>query len=81
MASIIRAQGISKRFLLHHDKSLKERVVNRKQHQVEDFWALRNVSFELEESTTLGVIGANGSGKSTLLSIIAGILVPTEGYV
>ena len=81
MSSIIRAQGISKRFLLHHDKSLKERVLNRNQRRVEDFWALRNVTFELEEATTLGIIGANGSGKSTLLSIIAGILVPTEGYV
>ena len=78
--TVIRAEGVSKRFLLHHEKSLKERVVNRRK-VVEDFWALRNVSFELEEGTTLGVIGANGSGKSTLLSIIAGILVPTEGYV
>ncbi|MCA1691738.1 MAG: ABC transporter ATP-binding protein [Acidimicrobiales bacterium] len=78
--SVIRAVNVSKRFSLHHDKSLKERIVNRRA-AVEDFWALRNVSFDLEESSTLGVIGANGSGKSTLLSIIAGIIVPTEGYV
>src|SRR5205085_12419443 len=47
----------------------------------EDFWALRNVGFDLEESNTLGLIGANGSGKSTLLKLIAGILTPSSGFV
>ncbi len=78
--AVIRAVDLSKRFTLHHDKSLKERILNRGRN-VEEFWALRNVSFEIEDATTLGIIGANGSGKSTLLSIVAGILAPTEGYV
>ncbi len=78
--AVIRAVDVSKEFSLHHDKSLKERLLNRGK-AVEPFWALRHVSFELEESTTLGVIGANGSGKSTLLSIVAGIMTPTEGHV
>jgi ABC-2 type transport system ATP-binding protein len=78
--AVIRAVGLSKRFTLHHDKSLKERILNRGRN-VEEFWALRNVGFEIEDATTLGIIGANGSGKSTLLSIVAGILAPTEGYV
>src|SRR5205807_2242440 len=61
---------------------LKERLINlRRTDTVEEFWALRNVGFELEESNTLGLIGANGSGKSTLLKIIGGILTPTDGYV
>ncbi len=83
-APIIRVVDVSKRFNLHHDKSLKERFVNNARRGGpgdEDFWALRSVGFELDESHTLGLIGANGSGKSTLLKLIAGILTPTSGYV
>nr|WP_239028481.1 ABC transporter ATP-binding protein [Pseudonocardia acidicola] len=47
----------------------------------ESFWALRDVSFELEPATTLALIGHNGSGKSTLLGLIGGILAPTSGTV
>jgi ABC-2 type transport system ATP-binding protein len=81
LSTAVRVHDISKRFSLHHDKSLKERVVRFRQDSTEDFWALKNISFELEEANTLGLIGANGSGKSTLLKIIGGILTPTDGYV
>ncbi len=80
---VIRVVDVSKSFSLNKQKSLKERVVNlgRERKHRETFFALRDVSFEVESATTLGLIGHNGSGKSTLLKLIGGILSADTGYV
>ena len=83
MDTVIRVVDVSKRFTLHKEESLKERVANfrRSREHRQDFWALRNVDLEVGSASTLGLIGPNGSGKSTLLKLIGGILTPTSGYV
>ena len=46
-----------------------------------EFWALKNVSFEIEAGDHVGILDLNGAGKSTLLKAIAGVIKPTEGSV
>jgi ABC-2 type transport system ATP-binding protein len=81
--TIVRVDGVSKRFVLHPDKSVKERLLNlrRSAPHRRDFWALRDIDLTVEAGTSLGVIGRNGSGKSTLLKIIGGVMTPTAGTV
>ncbi len=75
--------GVSKRFRLYHEKvhSMKERILRAGRNPYEDFWALRDMSFEIREGETVGILGRNGSGKSTLLKCVSGILQPTDGKV
>ena len=74
---------LSKRFRLYHEKvtSVKERILRAGRNPYEDFWALRDVAFEVAEGETVGILGRNGSGKSTLLKCVSGILQPTQGRV
>src|ERR1700709_2779886 len=81
--TVIRVSGVSKRFIIRKEKSLKERIVNfgRSNKYKDDFWALQDVSLDIHTGTTVGLVGPNGSGKSTLLQIIGGLLSPTTGTV
>ncbi|WP_157488914.1 ABC transporter ATP-binding protein [Pseudofrankia sp. DC12] len=80
---VIRATGVSKKFVSYHKRatSLKEMFVRRGGLSGEDFWALRDINIEIPRGQTVGLAGANGSGKSTTLKVLAGILRPTGGKV
>lgn len=74
---------VAKKFRMYQERndSLKSAVMNRKKSVHEDFWALKDVSFEVPHGTTFGLIGKNGSGKSTLLKCLAKILWPEQGSI
>jgi len=68
--------------LYHHPLDrMKEALDPRRRKYHQDFYALREVAFDVRRGETVGIIGKNGSGKSTLLKIITGILTPTSGAV
>ncbi len=80
---VITVDDVSKRFRLYHERnqSLKASVLRGGRARFEEFWALSDVSFEVPEGSTFGLIGENGSGKSTLLKCIARILRPDKGSI
>ncbi len=83
MTAVIEVQGVSKHFRLHHERhqSLKERLIHPGGGTFTEFRALQEVSFTVNSSETVGVLGRNGSGKSTLLKCICGVLQPTSGQI
>ncbi|MEC9424635.1 MAG: ATP-binding cassette domain-containing protein, partial [Actinomycetota bacterium] len=74
-------EGLGKKFRLTHDRNwtLKATVLNGHRTRYEEFWALRDLTLDVDHGDTFGIIGGNGSGKSTLLKVLAGILRPDEG--
>lgn len=83
--TVLKVDNVSMKFNLSKEKhdSLKEYFIAmlRRQLQYNEFWALSDVSFELEKGDRLGILGFNGAGKSTLLKVIAGVFKPTIGTV
>ncbi len=78
---MITVKNISKSFKLYKKPSdrLKEIFLNIHSHKL--YHALKDVSFEVKDSETLGIIGQNGAGKSTLLKILMGIIIPDTGII
>jgi lipopolysaccharide transport system ATP-binding protein len=78
---MICVEQLSKRFRLYPTRwgRLTEWLTLGRAVRHEDFWALRDVSFNVSRGESLGIIGVNGSGKSTLLKILSGALYPTSG--
>ena len=85
MSSAIGVSGLGKRygrFAPDRPRTLKESALRGFRTGRRDrFWALRDVSFDVEPGRTVGIIGANGAGKSTLLRVLAGVERPDEGSV
>ena len=83
-APVIRVQGAGIRFKRNRRarRSFKDLFAGRKRRaRANEFWALREVSFDVQQGEAIGVVGRNGQGKSTLLKLVAEVILPDEGSV
>ena len=86
---MIKIENVSMKFNLGIEKefSIKQAFVNffsgknKKKKKNEEFWALRDVNFNINKGEVIGLIGSNGAGMSTLLKVVSGVMKPTEGKV
>lgn len=86
METIIRVEGLGKRFLQHGEqraRTFRQFVEGgwRRRNPARDFWALRQLDFTVERGEMLGIVGQNGAGKSTLLRLLGGVMRADEGRV
>ena len=86
MGAVISLEHVAKRFVIQRErtKSFQQALVNlitQRGGANEDYWALKDVSFDVQPGETLGLIGENGAGKSTILKLITRILQPTSGRI
>jgi ABC-2 type transport system ATP-binding protein len=82
MSFSVKVDNVSREYRKYYQRTFKEFLTDRHAKNFNTvFWALKDVSFEVKEGSTLGLIGRNGSGKSTLLKIISGVLTPSTGQV
>jgi ABC-2 type transport system ATP-binding protein len=83
MTTSIEVTNVSKEFARYYQRTLKQVAVAklRREETKRAFWALRDVSFTVEQGEAIGLMGLNGSGKSTLLKHVMGVMRPTTGEV
>lgn len=83
METVIKVEQVSKKFKLYYDRplTLKERLVRGSKGVYKEFYAVKEVSFEVYRGSTVGLIGENGSGKSTLLKMLNRTMFPDEGKI
>ncbi len=86
MSAVLIVDSVSKRYRIQRNRpvTLKESIIRRftgRHNRDNDFWALRDVTFSVEQGRALGIIGHNGAGKSTLLRLLCGLGRPTTGYI
>lgn len=81
----IEVKNVSVKYIIgdFKDIGIKEYLIKKFKGEmvIKEKWALKNISFVVEQGDLLGIIGSNGSGKSTILKVLAGIMPPTEGSV
>lgn len=82
---VLEVKNVSIRYITgdFKDIGLKEYVIRKLKgcYHVQEFWADQDITFSLEKSDMLGIIGTNGAGKSTLLKAVSGIMEPTRGHI
>ncbi|MDO4258837.1 MAG: ABC transporter ATP-binding protein [Actinomycetaceae bacterium] len=85
MPEVIKVENVIKEFTLRHTHTLKDKLVwtltGRRGEMSDQFRAIDNVSFHVEQGDSIGLIGFNGSGKSTMLKLISGVMQPDQGTV
>lgn len=89
MSTVMNVQDVWKHFKIPHERRATVldsiagalSILEGKRYSYEEFWALKQVSFQLEHGESLGIVGPNGSGKSTLLKLIARIMTPDKGMI
>ena len=79
----ILVESVSKNFRLYRERNryIKSAVLRGRRARYEEFWALDDVSFDVDHGATVGIIGSNGSGKSTMLKCLTGIYRPDKGRI
>jgi ABC-2 type transport system ATP-binding protein len=83
MSTAIRMDSVSKQFTLRHAKTLRRMVTRAVKGKAlkDSFYAVRDVSFDVQKGQSIGLMGHNGSGKSTLLKMVSGVMRPDAGTV